>query len=106
MKEIKAVIGHLRLTPLHDALRAVPGFPGMTVSRAESYPPASHKERSTIREELTDHFRRWRVEMVVPDEVAAQLYDAVVTSVSGGAPGESLVWMSDVERASFVRKHG
>jgi hypothetical protein len=35
-----------------------------------------------------------------------QIYDAVVASVSGGAPGESLVWMSDVQRASFVRKVG
>jgi nitrogen regulatory protein PII len=36
----------------------------------------------------------------------AQIYDAVVASVSGGATGESLVWMSDVQRASFVRKVG
>ena len=44
--------------------------------------------------------------MVVPDEHAEALYDAVVASVSAGPPGDSLVWMSEVARASFVHKTG
>ncbi len=35
MKEIKAVIGTRALASLHASLRAIPGFPGMTVSKAE-----------------------------------------------------------------------
>lgn len=104
MKEIKAVIAIQRLAALEDALRAVPGFPGMTVSRAERFPAPSPRVRPSIRHELTDHFARWRVEMLVPDEQAQALYDAVVASLSSGPPGDSLVWMTDVARASFVHK--
>jgi nitrogen regulatory protein P-II 1 len=104
MKEIKAVIGPQKLAPLQAALRAVPGFPGMTVSSAESYPAPSSRPRQSIRQELTDHVARWRVEMLVPDEAAGPLYDAVVACLSSGAPGDSMVWISDVVRASFVHK--
>lgn len=104
MKEIKAVIGLQKLAPLQAALRAVPGFPGMTVSKAESYPAPSSRARQSIRQELTDHVARWRVEIVVPDEAAGPLYDAVVASLSSGAPGDSMVWISDVVRTSFVHR--
>jgi nitrogen regulatory protein P-II 1 len=107
MKEIRAVIGPQRLALLHDALRAVPGFPGMTVSRAESYPaPAAATGRATIRQELTDHVARWRIDMVVPDHAADALFEAVLACLSSGPPGDGAVWMVDVERASFVHRTG
>jgi nitrogen regulatory protein P-II 1 len=104
MKEIKAVVGPKKLDALEAALRAMPGFPGMTVSKAERYGAPSPQGKTTIRQELTDHVVRWRVEIVVPDELAGALYDAVVASLSSGVPGDSLVWLVDVERASFVHK--
>ncbi|MFN7642704.1 MAG: P-II family nitrogen regulator [Burkholderiales bacterium] len=106
MKEIKAVIGTRALASLHASLRATPGFPGMTVSKAERYGRAVGADGlpHTIREELTDHVARFRVEMVVPDEAAGALYDAVVACLSSGAPGDGVVWISEVERASFVHK--
>jgi nitrogen regulatory protein P-II 1 len=112
MKEIKAVIGTQKLASLHASLRAIPGFPGMAVSKAERYGRAHGAHgavgggtgRHSIREELTDHVARYRVEMVVPDELAGALYDAVVACLSSGAPGDSMVWVTEVERASFVHK--
>ncbi|MEO8296835.1 MAG: P-II family nitrogen regulator [Burkholderiales bacterium] len=104
MKEIKAVIGPQRLPGLHEALRAVAGFPGMTVSRAEGYVAPSPHVKHSIREELTDHVTRVRIEMLVPDELADLLFDTVVNTVSAGSPGDSLVWMTEVGRAAFVHK--
>ncbi len=104
MKEIKAIIGLHRLNALHEALRAVPGFPGMTVARAESYPSPSPRARHSIRQELTDHVGRWRLEMIVPDELADPLYDTLVKLLSSGPPGDSLVWVTDVSRAAFIHK--
>ncbi len=104
MKEIRAVLAPQRLTALHEALKAVPGFPGMTVSRAERYPPPLPGAKQSIRQELTDRFARVRVEMVVPDEIVPALYDAIVACLSSGPPGDSLVWVVDVERAAFVHK--
>jgi nitrogen regulatory protein P-II 1 len=104
MKEIKAIIGLQRLNALHEALRAVPGFPGMTVGRAESYPCPHPRARPSIRQELTDHVGRWRIEMIVPDELTDVLYDTVVRILSSGPPGDSVVWVTEVTRASFIHK--
>lgn len=104
MKEIKAVFGPQKLQALHAALRAVPGFPGMTVTKAEAYPAPAQHGRQTIKQALTDHVARWRIEIVVPDEMAGPLFDAVVASLSTGAAGDSMVWVGDVTRASFVHK--
>ncbi len=105
MKEIKAVIGPHRLEPLRESLRQVPGFPGMTVGRAEGYvAPSAHMGRESIRQALTDHVPRLRVEMLVPDEVADVIFDAVVACVSRGSPGDSMVWMTEVTRSAFVHK--
>jgi nitrogen regulatory protein P-II 1 len=104
MKEIKVVTRVQKLGPLHAALRARPDFPGMTVSKAEMY-TADHPEvPHTIRQELTDHVKRYRIELVVPDESAPALFEAIVAQLSKGVPGDSWVWMSDVERVSFVHK--
>ena len=107
MKEIKAVIGPQRLEALRDALRSLPGFPGMTVSRAEGYAaPVPHvgPARHSIKEELTDHVSRLRVEIIASDELAPAVFDCVVKSVSAGSPGDSIVWMCEVARSVFVHK--
>lgn len=104
MKEIKAVIGPQKLARLHATMRATPGFAGMTVSKAEGYAAPEPRARPTIKQELTDHVARVRIEMVVSEEAATGLYDAVVACLSSGPPGDSLVWMTDVERAAFVHK--
>lgn len=104
MKEIKAIIGPQRLEALRDALRSLPGFPGMTVSRAEGYAAPVPHVRHSIKEELTDHVARLRVEIVASDEVASAVFDCVVKSVSAGSPGDSIVWMCEVTRSVFVHK--
>jgi nitrogen regulatory protein P-II 1 len=105
MKEIKAVMAPQRLPGLHAALRAQPGFPGMTVLRAEGYVGAAGGSGAvSIRDALRDHVPRVWVEMVVPDEVADRLYDTVLAHLSSGQPGDGMVWMTDVARAAFVRK--
>jgi nitrogen regulatory protein P-II 1 len=104
MKEIKAVMGAHKLAQLHATMRATPGFAGMMVSKAEAYPAPDPRVRSSIRQELTDHVARVRIEMVVSEEAAPTLYDAVMACLSSGAPGDSMVWVSDVERAAFVHK--
>jgi len=104
MKEIKAVFGPQRLAGVRDALRRLPGYPGMTVTKAEgSMAPSAHA-RHTIKEELTDSIARVRIEIVAPDDVADALFDTIVAVVSAGTPGDSVVWISNVERAAFVHK--
>lgn len=106
MKEIKAVIRPNKLAALRDALMAMPGFPGMTVTKVEgcSAPVRHVSARVKIRDELTDYTSKVRVEIVAPDEVAESLFNCITDVARTGHYGDGLVWVCDVERAAFVFK--
>jgi len=106
MKEIKAVIRPNKLASLREALIAMPGFPGMTVTRVEgcSAPSRHVPAKVKIKDELTDYTAKVRIEIVAPDEVAQALFERITDVAQTGHYGDGLVWMTDVERAAFVFK--
>lgn len=106
MKEIKAIIRPNKLPVLRDALVALPGFPGMTVSKVEgcSAPTRHAPVRVKIKDELTDYTPKVRVEIIAPDEVAEAIFQRITEVAQTGHYGDGLVWISDVERAAFIFK--
>ena len=105
MKEIKAIIRPNKLASLRDALVALPGFPGMTVSRVEGCSaPGRHLAPHNIKEQLTDYTPKVRVEIVAPDDVAQVIFDRVTQVAQTGHFGDGLVWITDIEQAAFVFK--
>ncbi|KXB31091.1 transcriptional regulator [Dechloromonas denitrificans] len=106
MKEIKAIIRPNKLSVLRDALVALPGFPGMTVSKVEgcSAPTRHAPVRVKIKDELTDYTPKVRVEIIAPDEVAEAIFQRITEVAQTGHYGDGLVWISEVERAAFVFK--
>lgn len=105
MKEIKAVIRPNKLTTLREALRGIPGFPGMTVIKAEGCSaPARHGPSHSIKDELTDYTPKVRIEIVAPDEVVQPIVDCIVGVASTGHIGDGLVWVTEIGQAVFVYK--
>jgi nitrogen regulatory protein P-II 1 len=104
MKEIRAVIRPQKLPRLREVLRAVPGFPGMTISKASGCGTTAGHMPSNIREELVDFSNKLRIEIVTPDELVDELVERIVHVASTGQTGDGLVWVVDVERAVFIRK--
>jgi nitrogen regulatory protein P-II 1 len=105
MKEIKAVIRPNKLAALRDALRDVPGFPGMTVTKVEGVSaPARHGPMHNIKEELTDYTPKVRIEVVSPDELVDAIVDRIKAVATTGHLGDGLVWVTPVERAAFMYK--
>lgn len=102
MKEIRAVVRPNRLPALRDALRAIPGFPGMTVASVEGCSAPSRRTPHGIRDELADYTPKTMIYMVADDEAALRLYDAVIAAASTGHVGDGLVWMTDVDKAAYV----
>ena len=100
MKEIKAIIRPSKLPMLREKLRALPGFPGMTVSQAQG---CLHTP-SNVKEELTDYTPKVRIEIVSPDEVCDSIVDLIVHTAQIGQIGDGLVWVTDVGRAVFLYK--
>lgn len=104
MKEIRAVVRPNKLQSLRDALRAVPDFPGMTVTKVEGCSSPQRNRPQTIRDELTEYSPKVRIEIVCDDAVAQALYDVIVKVAATGHVGDGIVWMVDVARATFVHK--
>lgn len=105
MKEIKAVIRPNKLAGLRNALIALPGFPGMTVTKGEGCSATTrHVATQTIKEELTDYTPKVRIEIVAEDTVAERIFQCILTVAKTGHYGDGLVWMTDVEKAAFVFK--
>lgn len=104
MKEVKAVIRPNKLPALRDALRQIPGFPGMTITKAEGCSAPSRHTPHNIKEELTDYTPKVRIEIVVDDDLAEVIVDRIISIATTGHIGDGLVWVTPVERAAFVFK--
>lgn len=104
MKEIRAVIRPQKLPRLREALRAMPQFPGMTISKAVGCGATVRHVPHSIKDELTDFSDKVRVEIIAPDELVDALVDQIVQVASTGQTGDGLVWVVDVGRAVFIRK--
>ena len=105
MKEIKAIIRPNKLASLRSALIALPGFPGMSVSKVEGCSASTrHVAKQSIKDELTDFTPKIRVEIVAPDEVAEKIFECITHVAQTGHYGDGIVWMTEIERAAFVFK--
>ena len=104
MKEIRAIIRPHKLARVREILRALPGFPGMSITPVAGCGASAHHSPQGIREELTDFSDKLRIEIVAPDEMVDLLVDHIVHVTATGQTGDGLVWVSNVERAVFINK--
>jgi nitrogen regulatory protein P-II 1 len=106
MKEIKAIVRPARLDRVSDALRKLPGFPGMSVGKVEgcSRFPSGQNPRNP-KEALTEFSSKMRIEMVCPDEMVDPIMRLIAEHGFTGQAGDGLVWVTDVlHRVRVVEK--
>ncbi|MCE2945761.1 MAG: P-II family nitrogen regulator [bacterium] len=106
MKEIKAIVRPARLDRVRDALRRLPGFPGMNFGKVEgcSRYPSGQNPRSP-KEALTEFSSKVRIEMVCPDEMVEPIVRVIADNAFTGQAGDGLVWVTDVAwRVRVVEK--
>jgi nitrogen regulatory protein P-II 1 len=106
MKEIKAVVRPARLDRVSDALRRLPGFPGMNIGKVEgcSRFPSGQNPRNP-KEALTDFSSKIRIEMVCPDELVDPVLRLIAEHAFTGQAGDGLVWVTEVlHRVRVVEK--
>ena len=102
MKEIRAVIPPMRLDAVHDALREIPNFDGMTVSRVQGAGFHRRPENSRdVKGQLPDYAQRMLIQIVAEDELVEPILAAIHKAAHTGRPGDGVVWVIDV--ASFHR---
>lgn len=104
MKEIKAVVQPFMLEHVLDALAALQGLPGVTVSQVIGWGRSrAVGVAKPVREAGHAFAPKSKVEVVVPDELVAPVVDAIVQAARTGKPGDGKVFVYDVADVVQVR---
>ena len=103
MRQITAVIKPFKLDEVRGALEGH-GVRGLTVSEASGYGrQRGHTEVYRGAEYVVDLVPKVRIEVVVDDDDADRVVDAIVAAAHTGKIGDGKVWVVPVETVVRVR---
>ena len=103
MKLVTAIIKPHKLDEVKDALKAA-GLHGMTVDEVKGFGRQGGKtEIYRGAEYVVDLLPKVKLETVVPDEIADQVADIIVTAAATGKIGDGKVWITSVDKIIRIR---
>ena len=103
MKLVTAVVKPFKIDDVKEALKAV-GVTGMTVSEVQGFGrQRGHTEVYRGAEYTVDLVPKVRVELVVGDEDADAVVDAIVAAARTSKIGDGKVWVTPVESVVRIR---
>lgn len=103
MKLITAIVKPFKVEDVKEALKDV-GVVGMTVSEAQGFGrQGGHTEVYRGAEYTVDFVPKVRVEVLVEDELAQEVIEALVKAARTGQIGDGKVWAVPVEDVVRVR---
>ncbi|MEI6361504.1 MAG: P-II family nitrogen regulator [Actinomycetes bacterium] len=103
MKLVTAIIKPFKLEDVKVALEGL-GVHGLTVSEASGYGrQKGHTEVYRGAEYTVDLVPKVRLEVVVDDDAAPGVVEAIVAAAQTGKIGDGKVWVSNVETIVRVR---
>lgn len=102
MKEIRAVLRPDRLHALREALRRIPGFPGLTVMNVKGFTAPALIDNPTIKDDLTDFSGKIMLCTLVADDMVDSITAVIMREGRTGQIGDGLVWVLPVEFAHRV----
>ena len=103
MKKIEAIIKPFKLEEVKEALAEV-GVQGMTVTEVKGFGrQKGHIEIYRGSEYTVDFLPKVKLEIIVDDEDASSVAEAIVKSANTGKIGDGKVFISPVEEAIRIR---
>src|SRR6201993_2015990 len=103
MKKIEAIIKPFRTEAVKEALAEV-GVEGMTLSEVRGFGrQKGHSEIYRGSEYTVDFLPKVKFEIVVPDENAHKVVQAILGSAKTGKIGDGKVFVTEVEEAIRIR---
>jgi nitrogen regulatory protein P-II 1 len=103
MKLITAVIKPFKVDDVKAAL-ATAGVMGMTVSEVRGFGrQGGHTETYRGTEYKLEFVPKMKIEIVVPDDRAADVVDAIVQAAATGKIGDGKVWTTSVDEIVRIR---
>jgi nitrogen regulatory protein P-II 1 len=103
MKKIEAVIKPFKLDEVKEALQDL-GVQGMTVMEAKGYGrQKGHTELYRGAEYVVDFLPKIKIEMVVHDDQAAAVVDAICAAARTGRIGDGKIFVTDIADVIRIR---
>jgi nitrogen regulatory protein P-II 1 len=103
MTKVEAVIQNSRLDAVKDALHEI-GVEGMTVIEARGHGrQKGHTEFYRGREYTVDLIPKVKIEIVLVDEMAEKVAQAIVAAARTGKIGDGKIFLSKVDDAIRIR---
>jgi nitrogen regulatory protein PII len=103
MKLITAIIKPFKLEEVRDALSRV-GVLGMTITEVKGYGrQKGHTELYRGAEYAVNFLPKIRIEVVVPDEEADKIVEAIGSAAKTGQIGDGKVFVTPIEQALRIR---
>ncbi len=104
MKEIKAIIQPFKLQAVCDALAAIEGLPGLTVSQVLGWGKTRARDvTQPVKQNGHAFAKKTKVELVVADELAGRVVDAIVRAARTGRAGDGKVFVYEVQEVVRIR---
>jgi nitrogen regulatory protein P-II 1 len=103
MKLVTAVVKPHRIEEVKEALRDI-GVSGLTTTDVECFGrQRGHTEVYRGAEYQVDFVPKVRIEVVVDDEDADGVVDAITKAARTGKIGDGKIWVTDVDRVIRIR---
>ena len=103
MKKIEAIIKPFRLDAVKDALRDA-GIQGMTAMEVKGFGrQKGHTEQYRGAEYTVDFVPKVKIDVVVPDDLAARTVEAIERAAQTGKIGDGKIFVSAVEEVVRIR---
>ena len=103
MKKIEAIIKPFKLDEVKEALHDV-GVSGITVTEAKGFGrQKGHTELYRGAEYVVDFLPKVKLEIVVDDDMAARVVEAIAAAAQTGRIGDGKIFVIPVESALRIR---
>ena len=103
MKKIEAIIKPFKLDEVKEALHEA-GVSGITVTEAKGYGRQKvHTELYRGAEYIVDFLPKVKLEVVVSDETADKVVEAIASAAQTGRIGDGKIFVSPIEVAVRIR---
>jgi len=103
MKMVEAIVKPFKLDEVKEALTRV-GIHGMTIEEVRGFGrQKGHTELYRGAEYSVDFLPKVKIQILVPDEKAANVVEAIMDSARTGKIGDGKIFVTDVEEVIRIR---
>ncbi|RLB62048.1 MAG: P-II family nitrogen regulator [Deltaproteobacteria bacterium] len=103
MRKVEAIIKPFKLDEVKEALNEI-GIQGITVSEVKGFGrQKGHTELYRGAEYVVDFIPKIKMEIIVSDEVVAQVVDAIAESAKTGRIGDGKIFVTPIDEVVRIR---